>query len=65
MTIEDLRNKLDSACKKWGPDTDVVIYNNGDFMVEDAWYDRNAGVFAIQIVPAPEELEKVKGEEVE
>lgn len=65
MTVDQLLSELQRTSNRFGGDVTVVIYNNGDFIVEDAWYDRVANCFAIQVVPAPEELDKVKREEVE
>ncbi len=50
MTVKELRDVLDSAMLQWGQDVVIVVYDNGDYAIEDAWFDRARGVFAIQLM---------------
>lgn len=56
MTIGELKRALDRFSIT--DDRPVVIYNDGDFDIEEAWLDRSSNRFAIQVVPSPELLTK-------
>lgn len=58
MTVNELLKLLSRS-----PESEVIIYNDGNFIIEDAWFDRAKGVFAIQVQAEEEEPKEPKGEE--